>query len=254
MDEFTLHKSHTVTLLPRDPRAFIEVASRELNKIPKSWASVKVYSYPYKESELIVSTQKHLTKTDYWVARRSVHEVSDEFYAKFLKHYIGTSIKDDLLGTYSIPEPYLHTQNECEYIPELISFEKIPLESLPGYEEVANKDHLSRWTCVHLIYKFSPVLKPRHFYQFVMNVEPGFFDDAAYIVQLVCDYPPQGIVAKYSSLERVSYDDGKMKWEMCTTSDSGGWIPKLVQNSVIAKKIAHDVPSVFGWLESKDDP
>ncbi|KAK4689424.1 hypothetical protein P7C73_g651, partial [Tremellales sp. Uapishka_1] len=67
--------------------------------------------------------------------------------------------------------------------------------------------------------------------------------------------PKQGgeksrVRARYVSVEEVreSHAGGRVEWNMATSSDAGGNIPRFITNTSLPSKIAEDVPSFIEWM------
>jgi hypothetical protein len=158
-----------------------------------------------------------------------------------------------------VKDVYTHSKNETKYIEVLDKWEPIPLDSYPGFAQHANKEQLEReWVSIKAFYELGAPLTTREFNEFLF-VQPPVANDSTqtgYVIQLVADkaLESSNVRGLYCSIERVRLlENGETEWIMCTTSDSGGNVPKWLQNSMISKSVSGDVPGFLNWLNANVD-
>ncbi|KAH0543488.1 hypothetical protein FGG08_002156 [Glutinoglossum americanum] len=191
-------------------------------------------------------------ETEYWFARRSVHEnLKGEGTASFGEFEEG--LKEN------------HAENEAEYTPGIKWVRKL----------VAWEGAGDRWADVSMsIYEIChglpPGLSSRIFPILLIaaKTSPSEFlvislplkDTHLLPESAIPSYSASAVVAKYVAVERVRVlggveggsgqeaDGGVVEWLMCTASNACGWLPMVVQKGKIPGVIAKDVGLFLGWV------
>ncbi|KAH3680815.1 hypothetical protein WICMUC_000166 [Wickerhamomyces mucosus] len=241
-------KPHSIDSLPKDTLSFINDANELIESVVDKWTKLKTYSYKLnnglKEQVTTYGYTDPNTK-EYWLSRISIHDNNRYNFQDFLKYIVGY---DSINGL----DIYKHTEYELNYIHVLSKWNKIPLDSYPEYSSLSNSNLNNNWGSISVEYELGSPLKTRQFNEFIFIVEPGIYDsNVAFIIQLVSNKPvsPDKVAGVYVSIERIKLlDNNEIEWRMATSSDSGGNVPKWLQNSMISKSVAGDVPSFLNWL------
>lgn len=245
-------KELKVTELPTDNKQFVLDADSLVEAVT-SWKKSKTYNYKLATGEKQeVKTYYTTIKGEYWMARHSVIDGTKHPWDKIMHYYLGAVKGED--GEWAVKDKHGHTEYEIDYTKVLSEWGKLPLEAYEGYGSISNKDHLSKWASTWTHYELGAPLTTREFNEFILIAEPGFVNKSAYVIQLVASHPSDSshVHGVYCSIDRYKQlDDGSIEWIMCTASDSGGNVPKWLQNSMIAKNVAHDVPMFLDWLAEK---
>ncbi|CCH45866.1 3-phytase A [Wickerhamomyces ciferrii] len=244
-----------ITTLPQNPSEFIQEADQLVDSISSKWSKTKTYNYTLDDSSNENVTTYHTKfKSEHWVARISQHSSTKYPFQRVLHYLLGIDSENQ------ITDISLHTKYEEEYIKVLNKWEIVPLESYPEYESLLNKDHLKNWYSVKAEYELGAPLKTRQFDELIFIQPPTTTTTntpgvKGYVISLVADDSScePNVRGVYSSIERIELkEDGKWEWIMCTTSDAGGSVPKWLQNSMISKSVAIDVPGFLNWFNEKE--
>lgn len=247
-------KEISVDSLPKATLQFVKDANDLIESITtKQWSKNKTYSYTLQNGTKEQVTTYGYTNKDtkeYWLSRVSSHSLDRYKFEDFVKYIVGVDPE-----TGKIESVYKHTEYETEYIHVLSKWGKIPLESYPEYKHLRpdDKGHLEKWGSIYAEYELGAPLTTRQFNEFILVIEPGYFsEDTAFVIQLVSNKPSESNHVKgvYCSIERIKLkkEDNTVEWIMATSSDSGGNVPKWLQNSMISKSVAGDVPSFLNWI------
>jgi len=136
--------------------------------------------------------------------------------------------------------------NEKEFIPEIRKVTKV--------KEIS--PNASIWT---MYYTFTPPVSPRVFTELQVTHLFETTPRTGIIVSLAIDLSSKGdedllkleekgVKGRYVSVERiVELDNGNTEWRMATSSTPGGYLPNMLVESTMAKKIASDVPHFLKW-------
>ena len=247
-------KPHNVSDLPLDTKEFVQDADSLVNEITSKWHKSKNYKYKLATGERqdVQTYYTHL-HDEYWMARHSVIDATKHSWDEIMKYSLGARRLED--GSWTIDDKYTHTEYEIQYTKVLDKWGKVELESYEGFESLENKEHLRKWGSTWSHYELGAPLTTREFVEFILLAEPGYIhDDCAYVIQLVANHPVQSshVHGVYCSIERFKLNkDNTIDWIMCTASDSGGNVPKWLQNSMIAKSVSHDVPMFLDWITAE---
>jgi hypothetical protein len=187
------------------------------------------------------------------MARHSEIDATNHPWGKVMEFAIGAK-KDEEGDSWGIGNNLQHTEYEIEYTKVLTKWGEVSLDSYVGYSSLEDKAHLEKWASTWSHYELGAPLTTREFGVFILVVEPGYVKrDCAYVIQLVADRSSHSTHVRgvYCSIERFQLRGDVIAWTMCTTSDSGGNVPKWLQNSLIAKNVSHDVRVFLDWLTEK---
>jgi len=259
-------KPHTLETIPKDTPHFVEQADALIESVT-NWTKNKEYQYTLNDNSQESVTTYH-TKIDkeHWVSRVSKHDSMKYPYDEMIKYLLGCSKTND---EYIMDDLYNHTKYEMEYIEVLNKWKPIPLDSYPEYKNLSTTTHLSNWYSVITEYELGSPLKTRQFNEFILIQPPSSsssssssldtsFPKKAYVISLVAepilnhDNSNDNVQAVYSSIERIELlNDTEWEWRMCTCSDAGGSVPKWIQNAMISKNVAMDVPNYLNWIKKK---
>lgn len=233
-------KPHDLESLPVDIDAFMADADAFIDEIVPNWKKNKTYNYKLdngnKES---VTTYGKTIDGEYWLARVSKH--SQNKHEDFIKYLIGENDEEG-----EIKDLYSHSKYETEYIEVLDKWEKIELESMGQVTEEIKKN----WVAIKGFYELGSPLTTREFNQFLIAKVPTKSSNG-FVIQLVANKPLESgnVHGVYVSIERIKFlENGETEWIMCTSSDSGGNVPKWLQNAMISKAVSSDVPSFLNWI------
>ncbi|KAH3684425.1 hypothetical protein WICPIJ_004611 [Wickerhamomyces pijperi] len=248
-------KENTLLSIPKDTLQFVKEANDLIESVTtKQWSKNKTYSYTLQNGQKEQVTTYYQTNKqtkEYWLSRVSTHSLDRYKFEDFAKFIGGVEPK-----TGKVESIYKHTEYETEYIHVLSKWGAIPLDSYPEYQQLESTEHLQKWGSIYAEYELGAPLTTRQFNEFILVVEPGYFsEDTLFVIQLVSNKPLENSHVKgvYCSIERVRLDKAGncVEWIMATSSDSGGSVPKWLQNSMISKSVAGDVPSFLNWLNKK---
>lgn len=266
MFEFST-RAHKITDLPTDNRQFVRDADAFVSDIPLTWKKTKKYNYKLSTGEKQdVQTYHTHIEGEYWMARHSVIDGGKHPWEKIMRYSLGAREESGANGggAWVIDDKYQHTEYEIKYTKVLSKWGEVALDSYVGYDALKDTQHLQKWGSTRAHYELGAPLTTREFTEFILLAEPGFVEardtTCAYVIQLVAeesrteeeldlDSSTPVVRGVYCSIERFQRQpDGTIDWVMCTASDSGGNVPKWLQNSMIAKSVSHDVPMFLDWL------
>ncbi|KAH3902954.1 uncharacterized protein SCODWIG_02764 [Saccharomycodes ludwigii] len=261
-----LSKQFNVDDLSHDEKKIKSKVLLFTNNILTSWKKGKDYDFVVSLSNINKDTAKNAKvqtyyntiKGDYWVCRYSTHsEISESMYKeKIIKYLNGSNfttdnVKNDL---WELQDPafrikmeknYIHTIKDCKIL-----------------------DTSGGWVLSRMLYSFGKPLNDRVFYEWVYIIKPYRVttktipeeqkeEEISFVISLPAKYNNKenndnknAVRGIYCSVERLSYNykTKQLKWLMCTTSDAGGYLPKWLQNSMISKSVAKDVPLFLDWV------
>lgn len=245
-------KARTLESLPKDTDQFVKQADELVESITSKWSKNKEYHYTLNDgSKESVTTYHTKMAKEQWVSRVSTHDNTKYPFDKVIGYLLGCEHHGN---GYVINDLYKHTEYEMEYIEVLNKWKKVSLENYPGY---SNQDHLKNWYSVITEYELGAPLKTRQFNEFILIVPPSeTYPTKAFVISVVADNSGEvheNVQGVYSSIERIELDEtkGTWNWRMCTCSDAGGNVPKWVQNAMISKNVAMDVPNYLNWVSEK---
>lgn len=247
-------KAHSLKTLPTDTDQFVKEADELIESITSQWSKNKDYHYTLKDtSKESVTTYHTKISKEHWVSRVSTHDNTKYPFHKAIKYLLGSEEKD---GVYVIDDIYKHTEYEMGYIEVLSKWFKVELESFPEYKELENVEHLKNWYSIIAEYELGAPLKTRQFNEFILIVPPNLTNpNKAFVISVVSndknDPSNDHVQGVYSSIERIELKGDSWEWRMCTCSDAGGNVPKWLQNAMISKNVAMDVPNFLNWLTDK---
>lgn len=244
-------KPHSLAMLPVDNAEFARDADRFVSGV-EQWKKNKTYSYKLDSGrQQSVQTFYQTVNGEFWLARVSEHDATEHSFSRVVDLIAGDST-----------DRYAHTRNEMEYIHVLNKWEPVELSSLPGYSEVSDPAtgdlldkhaNLKEWVAVSTQYELGAPLTTREFNEFILVYKQS--PTCCFVISLVSNQPVSGkhVHGVYCSIEKLQLNEetNKFKWSMCTCSDSGGNVPKFLQNAMIAKSVASDVPSFLNWMDKK---
>lgn len=250
-------KAHTLKSLPKDRDQLVKQADDLVESITsKKWSRNKEYHYTLDDhSKESVTTYHTKISKEHWVSRVSTHDDAKYPFDKMIGFLLGCENKAE--EGYVVDDLYKHTEYEMGYIEVLNKWEKVPLEKYPGYESLESHDHLKDWYSVITEYELGAPLTTRQFNEFILIVPPSAtYPTKAFVISVVADNSGQvhdNVQGVYSSIERVELnkEKGTWEWRMCTCSDAGGNVPKWVQNAMISKNVAMDVPNFLNWVSKQ---
>ncbi|CDR38751.1 CYFA0S02e05292g1_1 [Cyberlindnera fabianii] len=243
-------EARTLLDIPTDPKQFVQDADALVGNVESSWKKHKTYTYKLDDgSKESVTTYGTNLNGEYWLSRVSSHAEKTFAFDKMAKYLLGADKTES--GEYSVIDLYKHTEYETDYIHVLSKWDKVPLESYDEFAKIADDTHLKRWASIRAEYELGAPLTTREFNEFIMIVEPGYINDCGYVIQLVSNRVTSTghVKGVYCSIERIRKVGDEVEWIMCTCSDSGGNVPKWLQNSMISKSVAADVPSFLNWVK-----
>lgn len=229
----------------------LKEASTIMESIELSWTKGKRYSSEIGKLNFPVQTQTYVNESlnnDYWAARVTVldHSISEEIKAQIysnLNTYIVGSLHN-LVNT--------HTEYEKQYIHELYDYELKSFSLNKTDENYESNTYMAK-----LYYKLPFPLKKRIFYELIHILLSKDGTHAYVISQAVEPSTMQETIqsgfvrGRYTSIEKVSYENGSLKWLMTTCSDPGGSVPNFITKFSILGAIVKDVPSFLTWSLSK---
>lgn len=192
------------------------------------------------EQELITTnTFTSNVNDDFWVGRITVlpETLTSAFKDKFDKY---------LIGPLPIDPNNNHTSHEKNYIHDLYDYQLKPID---------DNSYL-----VKTFYKLPFPLSKRVFYDYIYIVKEEKEDDQSSALVISISIDPKNFeessnssqytVGNYTSIEKVSVKDGKLQWEMCTSSNPNGSIPNWVTRLSLPGAIVNDVPSFLKYCDN----
>ncbi|OWB72070.1 hypothetical protein B5S31_g1771 [[Candida] boidinii] len=199
-----------------------------------------------------------------WAGRATIidllkFESVPDFLDKFILNLTGLKFKYESTeySKDSIIDPFLHTENESNYIEYIQNYKKL---NFKNHTENDNNtlfiDDKGILINVSLIYKLSPILSLRKFSEYIFTSLPIVGEEgiiSIFLISLVnkdTDNNANLVIGKYFSIEKLEIDlnSKKLIWKMVTLSDSGGYLPRFIQNMAICKEISHDVLNFVEYL------
>ncbi|OJA11219.1 hypothetical protein AZE42_12998 [Rhizopogon vesiculosus] len=211
------------------PEGTILALGREVLESTKSWKAGKTYA---KGTVQTLSRAKRSGDGAAWHSRLSKHTKEDATFDEFWSK----------LGINK-------AENEKEFISAI---KKVTLVKRIS-------DTQSIWT---MYYTFPPPVSPRVF----TVLQTIHLDESSPRTGMVVSIPvdlsglgdeelanleEKGTKGRYVSVERlVELEDGKVEWQMATSSTPGGSIPSFIAESSMAGQISADVPHFLKWFHT----
>lgn len=219
---------------------------------------------------LTFKSTKTTDSSSVWAGRTTIIDLLEfesvpDFLDKFILNLTGLRLNNtgDKYSMDNIIDPFLHTKNESKYIEYIQNYKTLNLENNTANDNDNGTlfiDDTGFLINVSLTYKLSPILALRKFNEYIFTSLPITGDDgiiSIFLISLVSkdsnssDNNAQNLViGKYFSIEKLEINliSKKLIWKMITLSDSGGYLPKFIQNMAICKEISHDVPNFIEYL------
>ncbi|QEU61853.1 hypothetical protein KDRO_E07360 [Kluyveromyces lactis] len=253
--------------LPFD-KEVVRKTALDLIESVESWKKGKLYKYTLdpenctNDPKCEVQTYGQTIGRDYWLCRRSFHNIKPENYRKVVEVLNGSQW-DASLEKWVLPDIAARSKLEQEYIE--------PLSKCHVVRQVTDdcdNDEFDNfgWVLVNLEYELGKPLTTREFNEWVCPLIPtsktgdnSSTVETSVVLSLVADEeirdPVHHTRAYYASVEQLKYDYSNhvLEWTMCTTSDAGGNVPKWIQSATIAKTVAKDVPYLLDWMKKRGD-
>lgn len=89
---------------------------------------------------------------------------------------------------------------------------------------------------------------------FVLAIQPDPSINEFFVISLPSAHEVGQHVTRgeYLAIERVTEkEDGSVEWTMAQTSDSGGSIPRWIQERAVTGSVVADVPSFINWVKKQ---
>ncbi|KAF7778530.1 hypothetical protein Agabi119p4_2875 [Agaricus bisporus var. burnettii] len=210
-------------------------------------AAIQPIDIPSEES-IIAAGRELIESTDSWQLKKTINNVKvvhkpatstdGSWFCRISEHSPEEVTYDQLWDKMARNK----AQNEKDFIPELVKIKK--LQEISPAAQIWN-----------LYYKIPFPLSNRTFTALQVVDE-----SASLIVSIPIDLSAHrelqkgeeaGVRALYVAVERIKQlDNGKVEWRMACSSVSDGWVPKFIEDLVMPKAIAADVPRFLKWFKS----